>query len=429
MIFMYQNYKQQFQAELDEIKQSGMWKDVGVLEGKQGSEITITNSYNEGSLAKPRDEKLKLFNFCANNYLGLASSEELATAAIDGINKYGFGEASVRFIVGTSTIHKELESEICKFFGTEDAITYTSCFDANTGLFETILKEGDAIFSDELNHASIIDGVRLCKAERFRYKNSDMADLEAQLKEASSRPEKSENPVADVKYRPRRMLIATDGVFSMDGITAKLKEICDLAEKYGAMVMVDDSHASGVLGKTGRGSIEQAGAMDRIDILTSTFGKAMGGAGGGFTAGRKEIIQVLHQRSRTTLFSNSLPPAIANAALYVLQSYDSKFIKNREVLEENTKYFREAMEKLGFILGGDGKHPITPVMLMEEKLASQMASKLFEKGIYVRGFTYPVVPKGKARIRVQISAAHTKEQMGKAIKAFEEAGKEMGIIK
>jgi glycine C-acetyltransferase len=409
---MYKVYKEQFEQEIQEIKDAGTWKEEGVLETKQGTEIVANGK--------------SLLNFCANNYLGLASSEELAKAAIDGVNKYGFGEASVRFIVGTSTIHKDLEKEIAKFFGQEDSITYTSCFDANTGLFETILKEGDAIFSDELNHASIIDGIRLCKAERFRYKNSDMEDLEAKLKEFASH---------DVVQAPglpparKRILIATDGVFSMDGITAKLKEICDLADKYGALVMVDDSHASGVLGKSGRGSIEQAGVMERIDILTSTFGKALGGAGGGFTAGRKEIIQVLHQRSRTTLFSNSLPPAIANAALYVLQNYDVKFIKNRETLESNTAYFRSAMEKLGFTLGGDGKHPITPVMLGEEKLAADMARALFEKGIYVRGFTYPVVPKGKARIRVQISAAHTKEQMDKAVKAFEEVGKEMGIIK
>lgn len=417
---MYTNYKQQFEAELKEIKDAGMWKDVGVVEGKQGTEITVGGK--------------NLLNFCANNYLGLASSEELAQAAIDGVNKYGFGEASVRFIVGTSTIHKDLEKEICKFFGTEDAITYTSCFDANTGLFETILKDGDAVFSDELNHASIIDGIRLCKAERFRYKNSDMEDLENQLKAALRQAQGL--PAG----RPRRMLIATDGVFSMDGITAKLKEICDLAEKYGALVMVDDSHASGVLGEHGRGSVE--GLMDRIDILTSTFGKALGGAGGGFTAGRKEIIEVLHQRSRTTLFSNSLPPMIANAALYVLQNYDAKFDGHRQQLIQNTSYFRSAMEKLGFTLGGDARlpapeaqlmagrviHPITPVMLGEEKLAAEMASELFKKGIYVRGFTYPVVPKGKARIRVQISAAHTKEQMDKAVKAFEEVGKEMKII-
>ncbi len=436
---MYKNYQQQFESEIQEIKDSGMWKEVGVLEGKQGTEISVKN-----------DKNVKLLNFCANNYLGLASSDELAQVAKEGVDKYGFGEASVRFIVGTSTIHKDLEQAICKFFGTEDAITYTSCFDANTGLFETILKEGDAVFSDELNHASIIDGIRLCKAERFRYKNGDMVDLEEKLKEFFSRmnsegkadkhgsPPPNLPPPSFAKasedrqgggIRAPRMLIATDGVFSMDGITAKLKEICDLADKYGAMVMVDDSHASGVLGKTGRGSIEQAGVMDRVDILTSTFGKALGGAGGGFTAGRKEIIQVLHQRSRTTLFSNSLPPMIANAGLYVLQNYDGKFIKNREQLESNTKYFREKMEKCGFTLGGDGKHPITPVMLGEEKLAGEMARELFKKGIYVRGFTYPVVPKGKARIRVQISSAHTTDQMDRAVEAFLVVGKGFGIIK
>lgn len=409
---MYNNVKQQFQDELKEIREAGTWKEEKVIEGKQGAEIEVEGG--DRSLAGARDEKLKLFNFCGNNYLGLASSDELAQAATDGVKKYGFGMASVRFICGTNQLHKDLEAEVSKFFAQEDAILYTSCFDANTGLFETILKEGDAIFSDELNHASIIDGVRLCKAERFRYKNSDMADLEAQLIAAGDR---------------RRKLIATDGVFSMDGITAKLKEICDLADKYGALVMVDDSHASGVLGVTGRGSIEQAGVMDRIDILTSTFGKALGGAGGGFTAGRKEIVDVLRQRSRTTLFSNSLPPGITNAALYVLQNYDGKLSEHRKKLMENTSYFRSQMEKLGFVLGGDGKHPITPVMLMEEKLASEMASALFEKGIYVRGFTYPVVPKGKARIRVQISTSHTKEQMDKAIKAFEQIGKEFGVLK
>ena len=434
---MFKNYKQQFEAELEEIKDSGMWKEVGVLEGKQGTVIEVFK--DKGSLdsdALARDDKpVRLVNFCANNYLGLASSDELAEAAIEGIKKYGFGEASVRFIVGTSTIHKDLEKEIAKFFGTEDAITYTSCFDANTGLFETILKEGDAVFSDELNHASIIDGIRLCKAERFRFKNGDMEDLEAMLKEFTSRdPNTRMHPndpnvvqASGLPSRSPRKLIATDGVFSMDGITAKLKDICDLAEKYGAMVMVDDSHASGVLGEHGRGSVE--GLMDRIDILTSTFGKALGGAGGGFTAGHKEIIQILHQRSRTTLFSNSLPPMIATAALYVLQQFDAKFDHHRKQLAENTAYFRSAMEKLGFTLGGDGKHAITQVMLGEERLAGEMAKVLFEKGIYVRGFTYPVVPKGKARIRVQISAAHTKEQMDKAVRAFQEAGQEFGILK
>ncbi|MCL5666327.1 MAG: glycine C-acetyltransferase [Patescibacteria group bacterium] len=428
---MYQAYKRQFEDELKEIRESGMWKEVGVLEGKQGAEILIKNDKNDENDKSDKNKGTKLLNFCANNYLGLASSDELAQAAIEGVKKYGFGEASVRFIVGTSMIHKDLEKEISRFFGTEDAITYTSCFDANTGLFETILKEGDAIFSDELNHASIIDGVRLCKAERFRYKNSDMADLEAKLKEFRDRvgtgldPSVNERGSKPSPTRESRLLIATDGVFSMDGITAKISQICDLAEKYGAMVMVDDSHGSGVLGEHGRGAVE--GLMDRVDILTSTFGKALGGAGGGFTAGRKEIIQVLHQRSRTTLFSNSLPPMIASAALHVLQNFDSKFISLRKQLAENTSYFRSAMEKLGFALGGDGRHPITPVMLGEEKLATEMAAKLFTHGIYVRGFTYPVVPKGKARIRVQISAAHTKEQMDKAAEAFGKVGKEMGI--
>ncbi|MBL8029806.1 MAG: glycine C-acetyltransferase [Candidatus Doudnabacteria bacterium] len=409
---MYTNYKQQFENELKEIKDSGMWKEVGVMEGKQGAEISVGGK--------------TLLNFCANNYLGLASSDELAKAAKEGIDQYGFGEASVRFIVGTSLVHKNLETEISNFFGTEDSITYTSAFDANTGLFETILKEGDAVFSDELNHASIIDGIRLCKAERFRYKNSDMEDLEAKLLEFRARIDAEDATAAASRGRKPRLLIATDGVFSMDGITAKIEQICNLAEKYEAMVMVDDSHASGVLGKRGRGSVE--GLIDRIDIVTSTFGKALGGAGGGFATGRKEIIQVLHQRSRTTLFSNSLPPMIASAALYVLKNYDSKFDQYRQKLIDNTVYFRTAMEKLGFTLGGDGKHPITPVMLMEEKIASEMAKALFEKGIYVRGFTYPVVPKGKARIRVQISAAHTNEQMDTAINAFEEVGKNMLIL-
>ena len=384
---MFENIREQFEKELADFKESGTYKEEKVISGKQDAEIEVDGK--------------RLLNFCGNNYLGLAGSEEMEKAAQKGLEEYGFGMASVRFICGTSTIHKDLEAEIAKFFGTEDAILYSSCFDANTGLFETILQEGDAVFSDELNHASIIDGVRLCKAERFRFLHSDMTDLEAKLKEAGPR---------------RRKLIATDGVFSMDGYTAKLKEICDLGEKYDAMVMVDDSHGSGVLGENGRGSVE--GMMDRIDILTSTFGKALGGAGGGFTAGRKEIVEYLRQRSRTTLFSNSLPPMIAAAALYTLKNFDAKFSDLRATLTENTKYFRNKMEALGFTLGGDGEHSITPVMLFEEKLATQMASALFERGIYVRGFTYPVVPKGKARIRVQISAAHTNEQMDRALDAF-----------
>ncbi len=465
---MYTNYKQQFESELKEIRDAGTWKEEGVIEGKQGAEIRVIDKSDINDKIDKNRVK-SLLNFCGNNYLGLASTDELAQAAIEGVQKYGYGMASVRFICGTSTIHKDLEAQVCKFFGTEDTILYTSCFDANTGLFETILKEGDAIFSDELNHASIIDGVRLCKAERFRFKNSDMADLEAKLQEFTAKINPSQPPlqqrggdtasavtpsfskegVGGVNERVPRMLIATDGVFSMDGITAKLKEICDLADKYRALVMVDDSHASGVLGKTGRGSIEQAGVMGRVDILTSTFGKALGGAGGGFTTGRKEIIQVLHQRSRTTLFSNALPPMIASAALYVLQNFDSPSNKNNSEssaealakadglnipkrlnqLKENTSYFRGEMEKLGFTLGGDGKHAITPVMLFEEKLAADMARALFAKGIYVRGFTYPVVPKGKARIRVQISAAHNREQMDRTVQAFAEVGKKFGILK
>lgn len=386
---MFKSFKEQFQQELEEIKQSGMWKEEKVLSSMQGAEIEV--------------EGKKLLNFCSNNYLNLAAAPEVAQAAVGGLKKYGFGEASVRFICGTSVIHKDLEKGISKFFGAEDAILYTSCFDANTGLFETILKEGDAVFSDELNHASIIDGIRLCKAERFRYKHSDMDDLEAQLKAAGER---------------RRKLIASDGVFSMDGETAKIEALCRLAEKYGTLLMIDDSHGTGVLGKSGRGSIE--GFMDRVDILTSTFGKALGGAGGGFTAGRKEIVEVLRQRSRTTLFSNSLPPMIAAAAVFVLEHFDDNHQKNREQLAANTKYFRDRMENLGYALGGDGSHPITPVMLFDEHLAVKMSADLLAKGIYTRGFTYPVVPKGKARIRVQISSGHSIAQLEQALKAFEE---------
>lgn len=421
---MFDNLKQQFQKELAEIKAAGTYKEEGVISGFQGAEIQVDGK--------------KLLNFCANNYLGLAGSKELADIAIEGVRKYGFGMSSVRFICGTSEVHKKLEKSVASFFGFDDAILYTSCFDANTGLFETILQKDDAIFSDALNHASIIDGVRLCKAERYRYKHSNMGDLEEKLKEfknknspapASGTPSLVKEGEGGVQMRKPRKLIATDGVFSMDGDTAKLKEICDLANKYGAMVMVDDSHASGVLGATGRGSIEKKEVMGRVDILTSTFGKALGGATGGFTAARKEIVEYLRQRSRPYLFSNTMPVAVAYVSNYVLENFDGSLSDNLKTLSENTKYFRVEMEKLGFDLGGDGSHPITPVMLYEEKLAMQMADKLFEKGIYVRGFTYPVVPKGKARIRVQISAAHTKEQMDRTIKAFEEVGKELDVIK
>lgn len=394
---MFSNIKKQFEEELQQMRDAGTWKEEGVLEGPQATEITVGGK--------------TVLNFCANNYLGLASDARLAEVAADGMRRYGFGMASVRFICGTSAVHKDLERGVSAFFGTEDTLLYTSCFDANTGLFETILQEGDVLFSDELNHASIIDGVRLCKAERFRYAHSDMADLEEKLKAAGDR---------------RRKLIATDGVFSMDGDTARIRELCDLAERYGALVMVDDSHGTGVLGNTGRGSGE--GYMDRVDILTSTFGKALGGASGGFTTGRTEIVAYLRQRSRTVLFSNSMPPGMATAALYVLQNFDSTLARIRHRLADNTRYFRKALADLGFALGGDGKHPITPVMLMEETLATQMAAALLERGIYVRGFTYPVVPKGKARIRVQLSAAHTKEQMDRAIAAFKDVGVAMGII-
>ena len=400
---MFANSKQQFIDEINDIKQSGMWKEEKVIAGFQGAEIEV--------------EGRKLLNFCGNNYLGLAGSSEMRDVAKAGLDRYGFGMASVRFICGTQDLHKELEKEISIFFNTEDAILYTSCFDANAGLFETILKEGDVILSDELNHASIIDGIRLCKAERLRYGHADMNDLEAKLKEAVGKEGK------------RKILVATDGVFSMDGEIAPLEKIADLADGYGALLMVDDSHGSGVLGAAGRGSVE--GLMERIDILTSTFGKALGGAGGGFTAGRKEIIELLRQRSRTALFSNSLPPVIAHNALHVLRNYDASFSHLRNTLRDNTAYFRSRMEKLGFTLGGNPQmpHPITPVMLFDEKVTAAFASELFAKGIYVRGFTYPVVPKGKARIRVQVSAGHTREQMDTTIRAFEEAGKALSIIR
>ena len=391
---MIDSIKSQLNDELSAMKSGGTYKQEKVISGLQGAEIEV--------------EGKKLLNFCANNYLGLAGSKKLADVAKEGLDRYGFGMASVRFICGTGTVHKELEARIAAFFGMDDAILYSSCFDANAGLFETILAEGDAVFSDELNHASIIDGIRLCKAERFRFAHNDMADLEAKLKEAGER---------------RRKLVVSDGVFSMDGEVAKLKEIAGIAEKYGALFMVDDSHGSGVLGARGRGSIEECGVMGKVDILTSTFGKALGGAAGGFTAGRKEIVEYLRQRSRPYLFSNTMPNVVAHTAKYVLEHFDEEFLPLRETLAERTKYFRSGMEKLGFTLGGDGKHPITPVMLFEETKAMAMADSLYERGIYVRGFTYPVVPKGKARVRVQISAAHTKEHLDRALEAFAEVAK------
>ncbi len=383
---MANNINQQLAVELVEIEKAGMRKITKVIAGRQGAEITVGNK--------------KLLNFCANNYLGLAGSDEMVKVATEGLKQHGFGMASVRFICGTGTVHAELEKEIAKFFGFEDAILYSSCFDANTGLFETILAEGDAVFSDELNHASIIDGIRLCKAERFRYKHSDMADLEANLLKAKSF---------------RRKLIVTDGVFSMDGETAKIAKLSVLAKKYDALLMVDDSHASGVIGKRGRGSVD---GIEGVDILTSTFGKALGGASGGFTAGSKELVEYLRQRSRPYLFSNTLVPAVAHTALYVLKNFDKKFLPIQKELAKKTAYFRKGLQKLGFTLGGDGTHPITPVFFADEQATVKAADALYEKGIYVRAFTYPVVPKGKARIRVQISAAHTKAQLDRALKAF-----------
>jgi len=352
---------------------------------------------------------------CANNYLGLADNPEVMAAAEGAIQKWGFGMASVRFICGTQTLHSELESRIAKFLGTEDTILYTSCFDANGGLFEVLLGPDDAIISDQLNHASIIDGVRLCKARRYRYANNDMEALEEQLKLAD----------ADVGAKGGQKLIATDGVFSMDGVIANLKGICDLADKYNALVMVDDSHASGFMGKTGRGTPEHCGVMDRVDIVTSTFGKALGGASGGFTSGKKEIIDLLRQRSRPYLFSNSVAPAIVAATIKVLDMLEAS-TELRDRLEENARYFRSGMEKLGFDLGGKD-HPIVPVMLGDAALSQKFANKLLERGIYAVGFFFPVVPRGAARIRTQISAAHTREQLDEALDAFAAVKEELGI--
>ena len=350
----------------------------------------------------------KVLNMCANNYLGLANNPEIIKAAKESFDKWGYGLSSVRFICGTQDIHKQLERKISEFLETEDTILYTSCFDANGGLFETILSEEDAIISDELNHASIIDGVRLCRAKRFRYKNNNMEDLEIQLKEA--------------KAVSKNMLIATDGVFSMDGFVANLKGICDLADKYGAIVMVDDSHAVGFMGKHGKGTPEYCNVMGRLDIITGTLGKALGGASGGYTTGRKEIIEMLRQRSRPYLFSNTVAPSIVAASLKVLEMLSST-TNLRDKLEENTKYFREEIKKAGLEIK-DGVHPIVPIMLGDAVLAQQMAARLLEKGIYVIGFFYPVVPKGTARIRVQISAAHSKEDLDFALEKFKEVYKE-----
>lgn len=390
-----------FQKEIQEIKDSGLYKEERIITSTQGTEITISTGE-------------KVLNFCSNNYLGLSSHPEVVQAAKNTLDSHGHGVSSVRFICGTQDIHKELEQKIAHFYGFEDTILFASCFDANGGLFAPLLGEEDAIISDSLNHASIIDGVRLCKAARYRYANNDVEDLEKQLKAAD------ENGA-------RFKLIVTDGVFSMDGLVAPLDEICDLADKYDALVMVDESHATGVIGKTGKGTLEEKNVSDRVDIVTGTLGKALGGAMGGYTTGKKEIIEMLRQRSRPYLFSNSLAPSIVGAAISVFDMLEKDHSLRDKVLE-NTAYFKKGMQDAGFDVI-DGESAIVPVMLYDAKVSQEMANKLLEKGVYVIGFFFPVVPKGEARIRVQLSAAHTKEQLDKAIAAFVEVGKEMEIIK
>lgn len=394
------NFYSHIQEQISQVKAEGLYKAERIITTAQQAKIAVSTGE-------------QVINFCANNYLGLANNPELIAAAKAGLDEHGFGMASVRFICGTQDIHKELEQGISKFLGMEDTILYSSCFDANAGLFETLLGPEDAIISDALNHASIIDGVRLCKAKRYRYANNDMAALEQNLIDADA---------AGARFK----LIATDGVFSMDGVIANLKGVCDLADKYNAMVMVDDSHAVGFVGEDGRGSHEYCQVMGRVDILTGTLGKAMGGASGGYTSAKKEVIEWLRQRSRPYLFSNSLAPAIVNASLQVLKLL-AEGGELRKTLKENTVYFRSNMEAAGFTCGG-ADHAIVPVMLGDAKIASEMANKLLAEGIYVIGFSFPVVPKGQARIRTQISAAHTKEQLDQAISAFTQIGKEMGVI-
>ncbi|AOS98559.1 2-amino-3-ketobutyrate coenzyme A ligase [Microbulbifer aggregans] len=395
-----EQFFQHLRDELKQIEADGLYKRERIITSQQAAEIQVNN-------------ELPVLNFCANNYLGLANHPDLIAAAKEGLDQYGFGMASVRFICGTQDIHKALESRLSEFLRTEDTILYTSCFDANGGLFETLLGPEDAIISDALNHASIIDGVRLCKAKRFRYANNDMADLEAKLKEADA-------------AGARTKLIATDGVFSMDGVIADLKTLCDLADKYDALVMVDDSHAVGFLGEHGRGTHEYCDVIDRVDIITGTLGKALGGASGGYTSGRKEIIDLLRQRSRPYLFSNSVAPAIVTASLKVLDML-MEGGELREQVQENSAYFRRRMSEAGFTLAG-ADHPIIPVMVGDAALAQKMADMMLERGIYVVGFFYPVVPKGQARIRTQMSAAHTREQLDRCIDAFVEVGKELDII-
>lgn len=393
----FKSAKDSLQKDLAEIKAAGLWKNERVIASEQKNDITLA----DGS---------EVINMCANNYLGLANNPDVIQAAKDSYDHWGFGLASVRFICGTQSIHKTLEQKVTDFLGMEDTILYAACFDANTGLFETILTNEDAVISDELNHASIIDGVRLCKAARFRYRNNDMGDLEAKLKEARA-------------GGARRILITTDGVFSMDGTIAQLDKICDLADQYDAMVHHDDCHAVGFMGKTGRGIHEYHGVMDRVDIITGTFGKALGGGSGGYTSGRKEIIDMLRQRSRPYLFSNTVAPAICAASIKVLEML-SESTALRDHLEENVRYFRKGMKDAGFAIS-PGEHPIVPVMLGDAVLAQKMSQKLLERGIYAIGFFFPVVPRGKARIRTQISAAHTRDDLDKAIAAFAETFAEL----
>jgi glycine C-acetyltransferase len=396
---MNSDFKKQTIEQLDAIRAAGTYKHERVIMTPQGSMIRVSDGQ-------------EVLNLCANNYLGLAQNPKVKQAAHEALDTWGYGLASVRFICGTQGVHKELESSLSDFLGTEDTILYSSCFDANGGLFETILGPEDAIISDELNHASIIDGVRLCKASRFRYKNCDLADLEAKLVEADAKG-------------ARFKLIATDGVFSMDGFVAPLKEICDLADQYSALVMVDDSHAVGFMGARGRGTHEHCGVMGRIDILTGTLGKALGGASGGYTSGRKEIVELLRQRSRPYLFSNTMCPSIVGGSIAALEMLKASTAL-RDQLETNTRYFREKMTSAGFSIA-PGEHPIVPIMLGDASLASRFADAMLERGIYVIGFSYPVVPKGKARIRTQISAAHTREELDRAVNAFIEVRDSLGI--
>ncbi|MCX2495011.1 glycine C-acetyltransferase [Pedobacter sp. PF22-3] len=395
---MYKTLQPVLQKELEEIENAGLFKRERIIVTPQGADIKVSGG-------------TEVVNFCANNYLGLSSHPKVIEAAKKAIDDHGYGMSSVRFICGTQDVHKELEAKISKFLGTEDTILYAAAFDANGGVFEPLFNAEDAIISDELNHASIIDGVRLCKAQRFRYKNADMEDLEKQLIAAK-----------DCRHR----IIVTDGAFSMDGSVAPLDKIADLADKYEALIMIDESHCTGFIGKNGRGTHEHFNVMDRIDIITGTLGKALGGASGGFTSGKKEIIDMLRQRSRPYLFSNTLAPAIAGASIAVLDML-SETTSLRDKLEKNTKYFREKMTEAGFDIK-PGFHPIVPVMLYDAKIAQQFAAKMLEEGIYVIGFFYPVVPQGKARIRVQLSAAHEQHHLDKAIAAFTKVGKELAVI-